>query len=60
MVRDDEEERRERHRFPHHHEGVGVVGKHDQRHRGEKDVVLEAEQSRRRAFALAEISGGER
>jgi hypothetical protein len=59
VVGDDEEERRQRHRLPHHHEGIGVVGQHDHRHAGEKDVVFEAEQSRRRALALPEIAGGE-
>ena len=59
VIGDDEEERRQRHRLPHHHEGVGVVGEHDHRHAGEEDVVLEAEQSGRRAFALAEVAGGE-
>ena len=54
-----QEERRERHRLPRDHEDVGVVGDQHQRHRGEKDVVLQAQQSRRGAFARAEVAGGE-
>ena len=59
VVCGDQEERRQRHRLPHHHERVGVVGQHDQNHAGEKHVVLEAQQSRRRSLALAEVAGGE-
>ena len=36
VVGGDEEERRQRHRLPAHHEHVGVVGDQHQRHRGEK------------------------
>ena len=54
-----QEVRTERHGFPCHHEQIGVVGQHDQRHAGQKYVVLQAEQPRRRAFALPEVAGGE-
>ena len=59
VVGRDEEERGQRHRLPHHHEGVGVVGQHHADHAGEKDVVLQAQQARWRALALAEVAGGE-
>ena len=59
VVGRDQEERRQRHRLPHHHEGVGIVGQHHADHAGEEDVVLQAQQARRRALALAEVAGGE-
>ena len=52
VVGGDEEERGERHHLPAHHEGVGVVGEQHHRHRREEDVVLQAHEPRRRAFAL--------
>jgi hypothetical protein len=59
MIGGNEKERRQGHRLPHHHERVGVVGEHHQRHAGEKSVVLKRQQTGWRAFALAEIAGGE-
>jgi hypothetical protein len=59
VVGGDEEERRQRHALPGHHEGVGVVGEQHHEHAGEEEVVLEAQQPRRRALALAEITGAE-
>jgi hypothetical protein len=47
----DEEIRGQRHRFPADHERVGVVGEQHQRHAGEEDVVLQAQQPGRGAFA---------
>jgi hypothetical protein len=55
----DQEVRAEGHRLPRHHEEVGVVGEDDQDHAGQKDVVLQAEQARRRAFSGSEIARGE-
>ena len=57
MVGGDQEERRQGHGLPHHHEGVGVVGQDHADHAGQEDVVLEAQQARRRALALAEVAG---
>jgi hypothetical protein len=55
----DEEVRRQRHGFPGHHESVRVVGQQHEAHAGEEQVVLQAEDARRRPLALAEIPGGE-
>jgi hypothetical protein len=60
VVGGDEKERGQRHRLPHDHEGVGVVGQDDEHHAGEKDVVFEGEQAGWRALPLAEVAGGER
>ena len=54
-----EEEGRQRHRLPSHHEGVGVVGQQHERHAGEKHVVVERLQPGRRALAPADVAGGE-
>ena len=59
MVGNHQEERRQGHRLPHHHEGISVVGQHHHHHRRKKDVVFEAEQARRRSLTLAKITGGE-
>ena len=60
MVGGHEEERRQRHRLPGHHEEIGVVGHQHQRHAGEKHVVVKAQQARQRAFfAVAEIAARE-
>ena len=45
VLRGDEKERAERHRFPCHHERVAVVGQHDEGHTGEKSVIQQALQS---------------
>ena len=56
----DQEVGRQRHQFPHHHEGIGVVGQQHQEHAGQKQVVLQAEQAQPvLAFSGAEIAGGE-
>jgi hypothetical protein len=57
VLRRDQEIRGECHRLPGHHVCVGVVGDDHERHAGEKGVVLQAKQSRRRALARAEVSG---
>ena len=49
---------RERHGLPRKHEDVGVVGDEHQRHGGEEGVILETQQSRRAAFAVAKVAGG--
>ena len=59
VVAGDEEVGGERHRFPGHHEEVGVVGEHHQRHAGEEQVVPETLQAGRRAFPAAEVAAGE-
>ena len=51
VLRRDQEIRRQRHRFPGDHERVGVVGQQHEAHAGEEQVVLQAEQAGRRAFA---------
>jgi hypothetical protein len=60
MVAGDQEERRQRHRFPGDHEEIGVVGHEHQGHAGEKGVVAQALHAGRCAFAGAEVSAGER
>ena len=59
VLRRDEEVRRQRHRLPRHHEGVSVVGQQHEAHAGEEQVVLQAQQARRRAFAGAKIPRAE-
>ncbi len=59
MVARHQEERRQRHRLPRDHEGVGVVGDEHERHAGEEEVVPEALQAGRGAFARADVAGGE-
>ncbi len=59
MVGRHEEERRQRHHLPVHHERVGVVRKQHQRHRREEDVVLQADQPGRGALALAKVPARE-
>ena len=51
VIGGDQEEGRERHRLPRDHEQVGVIGDEHARHRGEKRVVLEAQQTGRGALA---------
>jgi len=60
VVGDDQEERGQGHRLPHHHERIGVVGQHHHRHAGQEHVVLETQQAGRRALALAEVAGRKR
>ncbi len=57
VIGGDQEEGRERHRLPRDHEQVRVIGDEHARHRGEKSVVLEAEQTGRGAFAGAKVPG---
>ncbi len=59
MLGGHQEIRTQRHGFPGHHEQVGIVGQDDHYHAGQKHVVLKTQQTRRGAFALAEITGGE-
>ena len=59
VVRGHQEEGRQRHQFPHHHEDVGVVGHHHHRHAGDEEVIEQAQQPGRRAFALPEVAGSE-
>ena len=59
VVGRDQEERGERHHLPRDHEGVGVVGEQHQRHAGEEEVVVQAQEPRRRALAAAEVAAGE-
>mgnify|MGYP002260291273 CR=1 FL=1 len=54
-----QEEGRQRHQLPHHHEGVGIVGEDHHRHAGEEEVIEQAQQPGRCAFALAEVAGAE-
>jgi hypothetical protein len=58
MLGRDQEERRQRHRLPRHHEQIRVVGDEHERHRREKDVKLETDEAGRSPFARAEIAGG--
>jgi hypothetical protein len=57
VLRRDQEERRQRHRFPGHHEQVRVVRDEHERHRRQECVVLKADESRRSSFARTEIAG---
>ena len=59
VVSGDEEVGRQRHGLPCHHEHIRVIGQQHPRHGGEKDVILQAQQPRRRTLGLAEIAGGE-
>ena len=43
MLRGDEKVRRERHRFPRHHERVGVIGQQHEAHAGQEHVVLKTQ-----------------
>ena len=60
MLGRDQEERRQRHRLPCHHEQIRVVGDEHERHRREEDVKLEADEAGRGSFARAEIAGGKK
>ena len=55
VLRGDEEVRGQGHRLPGHHEEISIVGQHHHGHAGEKHVVVQAEQTRRSAFATTEI-----
>ena len=54
MVAGDEEERRQRHRLPGHHEQVGVVCQQNDRHAREEHVVLQGDQRQPLGGFLAE------
>ncbi len=56
MLRGDQKVRRQGHGFPRHHERVGVVGEQNEAHAGEKQMILQTEESRRRAFTLPEVA----
>ena len=56
MLSGDEEVGRYRHGLPRHHECVGVIGQEHQPHAGQKQVVLQAHQSRCRSLAAAEVA----
>ena len=57
MVAGDEKIRRQRHRFPGHHEQIRIIGDQHRRHGGKEHVVLHAKQARRRALAGTKITG---
>ena len=59
MIRGDEKVGAQRHRFPRHHERIGVVGEQHEAHAGEKQVVLQAQEAGRGALAAAEVAGCE-
>ncbi len=54
-----QEVRRQGHGLPRDHERVGVVGQQDEPHAGKEEVVLQPEQPRCGALALAEVTGSE-
>ncbi len=56
MLRGDQKVRRQRHRLPRQHECIGVIGEQNEAHAGEKQVVLQAQESRRRAFTPPEVA----
>ena len=58
VLGDDEEVRGQRHRLPGDHEGVAVVGDEDADHAREEEVVEQAVQAGRGAFARAKVAGG--
>ena len=58
VLRRHQEVGAERHRLPRDHEEVRIVGEHHHGHAGKKDVVLQAQQPGRGAFAGAEVAGG--
>ena len=58
MLRRDQEVGRQRHRLPGEHESVRIVGQQHEPHAGKKQVILQAHQARRRAFAAAEVASG--
>jgi hypothetical protein len=58
VVGDHQEVRRQRHRLPGHHEQIGVVGQDHERHAGEEDVVVQADERQTVRRLFAEITGG--
>ena len=56
MLRSDEEERTERHRFPRNHEGVAVVSEEDEDDAGQETVIEQAMQAGLATFAWAEVT----
>ena len=49
----------QRHRLPGHHEGIGIGRQQHDSHAGEKDMELQAQQTRRGPVALTEVTAGE-
>jgi len=58
VVGDDQKIRGQRHRFPGHHEEIGVVGKQDEGHAREEHVVLQVDQGEAPRGLFAEIARG--
>ena len=58
VLRRDQKVRRQCHGLPRQHKCVRVVGKQNEAHAGEKQVVLQTQKSRRGAFTLPEVASG--
>ncbi len=59
VLRRHQKVRRQRHGLPRDHEGVCIVGKQDESHACQEQVVLQAQKARRRALATAKVTGRE-